>query len=87
VLKTNSPSFGARKALAPGRSLPEAKRGTRAKLGEEFYTIDGREYYLHGSLEIRVIGGTEPFVRRVWTSELQPLKVACFLEIPKKSIR
>jgi hypothetical protein len=48
--------------------LPEAERATRAKLSEDLCTIDGREHYVRGCLEIPVIGSPEPFVWGVWAS-------------------
>jgi hypothetical protein len=48
--------------------LTEAERASRAQLGSDLCTIDGREHYVRGCLEIPVIDSSESFVWGVWVS-------------------
>jgi hypothetical protein len=49
-------------------AIPEEERPTRAALSADLCTIDGREHYVRGCVEIPVIGCDELFVWGVWAS-------------------
>jgi hypothetical protein len=48
--------------------LTEAERATRAKLTADICTIDGKEHYVRGCLEIPVSGSSENLIWGLWVS-------------------
>ena len=55
-------------APAPWYGVPEAERGRRALLTTAACTIDGRQFFVCGRIEVPVRGAADPFVWSVWVS-------------------
>jgi hypothetical protein len=55
-------------APASYEAIPEAEREERCALGTDNCVIDGKWFFIHGCLEIPVLGQAQPFVWGVWVS-------------------
>ena len=48
--------------------IPESERATRAALTADFCTIDGKDFFIRGLIELPIIGRPEKFAWGAWTS-------------------
>jgi hypothetical protein len=57
-------------ATAPDHylAIPEAERPARTQLDKDFCTIDGKDFFIRGLIEIPIIGRDDRFAWGVWAS-------------------
>ena len=49
-------------------ALPEQERAQRAQLTDDLCTIDNRDHYVRGCIELKVHDVAEPFIWQVWVA-------------------
>lgn len=61
------PTFGAECPITV-LQVPEEQRESRVDLGTDDCVIDGKKFYVKGSIEIPVVGFSDPFIWGSWVS-------------------